>query len=309
MWPCQETYTPAALYIIHYIHSTHDYGISFTSNNVAPMHSYVHFPSSSDTEAYDNAVPPKLGSSNTLSAYSDACWGSQSGSLMADGTLLPLFKFRSMNGGIVLKNGVPIGWLGERQDRTSLSSCKAKICATSTTLKKVVDFCNLSCSVSKAGHTLPDIDAPTVLYNDNDACVKWSYNMTSKAARHIKLRKNSVWEWVQNNTLHVKHVSRKINPADIFTKEMRNCAHFQHLRDSFMSRLSDFVHDSILVVHHASRRSPTTVAPAAACVCTFSGSSGYISALFSSSFFRSPENSAGWHLLHHTHGFAPSDIF
>jgi hypothetical protein len=51
----------AALYILHYIHSTHDYGISFTSNDVAPMHSYVHFSSSSDTEVYDDAVPPKLG--------------------------------------------------------------------------------------------------------------------------------------------------------------------------------------------------------------------------------------------------------
>jgi hypothetical protein len=32
----------AALYALHYIHSTHDYGISFTSEDVAPMHSYVH---------------------------------------------------------------------------------------------------------------------------------------------------------------------------------------------------------------------------------------------------------------------------
>ncbi len=101
-----------------------------------------------------------------------------------------------MNGGIVFKNGGSIGWLGERQDCTSLSSCEAKTHATSATLKKVVTFCNLSCSVSKAGYALPDIDAPTVLYNNNDACVKWSYNMTSKAAWHIELCKNLVWEWI-----------------------------------------------------------------------------------------------------------------
>jgi len=41
----------AALYALHYIHSTHDYGISFTSDSVAPMHSYIHFPPSSDVEA------------------------------------------------------------------------------------------------------------------------------------------------------------------------------------------------------------------------------------------------------------------
>ncbi len=215
-----------ALYVLHYIHSTHDYGISFTSNDVAPMHSYIHFPSSSDTEPYDGAIPLKLGSLNTLSVYSHACWGSQLGSLVADGTLLPLFKFRSMNGGVVFKNGGPIGWLGKCQDCTSLSSCESKIRATSAYSKMVVDFCDLSCSVSKAGHTHPDIDAPTVLYIYNDACIKWSYNMTSKAAQHIKLCKKLVQEWVQNITLHVKHVSREINPADIFAKEMRNGAHF-----------------------------------------------------------------------------------
>ena len=207
-----------ALYVLHYIHSTHDYGISFTSNDTAPMHSYVHFPPSTDAEAYDDAIPPKLGSSNTISAYSDACWGSQLGNSVADGTLLPLFKFRSMNDGIVFKNGGPLGWLGERQERTSLSSCEAEICATNATSKKVVDFRNLSRSVSDAGYVIPDVDAPTIIYNGNEACVRWSYNMTSKAARHIELRENSVREWVQNKTIDIEHVSGKINPADIFTK-------------------------------------------------------------------------------------------
>ena len=41
---------------------------------------------------------------------------------VADGTLLPLFKFRSMSGGIVFRNGGPVGWLSERQKRMSLSS-------------------------------------------------------------------------------------------------------------------------------------------------------------------------------------------
>jgi hypothetical protein len=67
----------AGLYVLHYIHLTHDYGISFTSEDTAPMHSYVHYSPSSDTEAYEDAIPPKLGSSNQLSAYSDACWGLQ----------------------------------------------------------------------------------------------------------------------------------------------------------------------------------------------------------------------------------------
>ena len=114
------------------------------------MHSYVHYPPSSDVEACDDVIPLKLESLNTISAYSNACWGSQLGSSVANGRLLLLFKFRSMNGGIVFKNGGPLGWLGKRQERTSLSSCKAEICATSNISKKVVDFCNLTRSVSES---------------------------------------------------------------------------------------------------------------------------------------------------------------
>jgi hypothetical protein len=49
----------AALHALHYIHSTHDYGISFTSKSVVPMHSYIHYPHSTDVEAYQDATPPK----------------------------------------------------------------------------------------------------------------------------------------------------------------------------------------------------------------------------------------------------------
>jgi hypothetical protein len=77
----------------------------------------------------------------TITAYSDACWGSQIGSTATEGsTLLPLFKFWSMNGGINFKNGGPLGWLGNCQERMTLSSCKAEICAANATSKKVVDF-------------------------------------------------------------------------------------------------------------------------------------------------------------------------
>ena len=218
-----------------------------------------------------------------------------------------------MNGGIVFKNGGPIGWLGDHQDCTSLSSCEAEIQATYATSKKVVNFRNFSWSISDAGYVIPYVDSPTLLYNDNDACVKWSYNMTSKAARHIELGENSIREWVQDKTLQVEHVSGKINPADIFTKEMRDGTHFRRVGDSFMSRLSDFLSDSILAVHHASQRSPTLVTPAAAHVSACGGFLGYFSALGSSSFFRTLENishlcSAGRHLLRQAHGFVPAHI-
>ena len=300
----------AALYALHYIHSTHNYGISFTSDSVSPMHSYIHFPPSTDVEAYTDALPPTPTTSSTLSSYSDACWGSQIGNAVADGTLLPLFKFWSMSGGIVFCTGGPVGWLADHQEQMSLSSCEAEIRATNATSKKVVDFRNICQSMVDSGHDLSDIASPTLLYNDNDACVKWSYNMTSKAARHIELRENSVREWIQSKLLSVKHVSGKINPSDIFTKEMRDGTHFRRLRDSFMSRLSDFVNASLLAVHHARRSAPSPI-PATAHAVLAAGSRSYFSALASSSFCRSLPaishlSSAGRQLLRSLHGFVPS---
>ncbi len=75
--------------------------------------------------------------------------------------------------------------------------------------------------------------------------------MTSKASHHIELQENSIRKWVQNKTLKVIHVAGKLNPADIFSKEMKDGAHFHCLRDSFMICLSDFMNDLYLnsIIH------------------------------------------------------------
>ena len=61
-----------------------------------------------------------------------------------------------------------------------------------------------------------------------------------KNVRHLELRENCTRELVQNGTINVLHVAGKINPSDIFTKEMKDGTHYRRLRDSFMCRLSDF---------------------------------------------------------------------
>ena len=78
----------AALYSLHYIHSTCDYGISFTSKEKRPVHTFVHYPHKSDVEAYgENAVPPQSAEDfERLSTYADACWGSQVGNAVECGT-------------------------------------------------------------------------------------------------------------------------------------------------------------------------------------------------------------------------------
>jgi hypothetical protein len=305
-------YMKSALYVLHYIRSTCEYGISFTSKDMVSMHSYIHFPSSTDVKVYTNPIPPKLLTTHTLLAYSDACWGLQIGNAVAKGTLPPLFKFWSMNGGIIFKNGGPIRWLGECQERMSLSSFEAKIWATNAMLKRVVDLRNLSCSVSENGHTLDGLSSPMVLYNNNDACVKWLHDMTSKTAHHIKLCEDSIWEWVLDKTLNVVHVTGKINLVNNFTKEMKDGAHFRRLRDSFMICLSDFVNDSLLDLHHACQLSPQLTL-AGALVSLASGYTSYIAALASSSLCHTLSNvshlcSAGQHLFWKYHSLVPSGL-
>jgi hypothetical protein len=65
----------AALYASHYIHSTIDYGFTFTLNSQVPLHTFMSFPLSTNTEAYTNALPPLPHQHHCLMTYSDACWG------------------------------------------------------------------------------------------------------------------------------------------------------------------------------------------------------------------------------------------
>ena len=248
----------AALYALHYVHSTHDYGISFTSKDTKPMHTYLHFPDKSDAEAYTDAVPPTSESSHKITTYSDACWGSQIGSAVREGTLLPLFKFRSMSGAIIFRSGGPIIWKSVRQDRTSLSSCEAEIRATNEGSKLTMALRNVITSLAANGYPIYDAEDTTIVYNDNESCVNWSRNMTSKNTRHMEMRDNSIREWVEDKSLSVQHVKGTCNPSDIFTKEMKDGTHFRRLRDSFMCRYSDFLRDSLSSIYQRSQHSVPT---------------------------------------------------
>ncbi len=56
----------AALHALHYKHSTHDYEISFTSDDMGSMHSYIHYLPSINIEAYWDATPPMTVNTSTF---------------------------------------------------------------------------------------------------------------------------------------------------------------------------------------------------------------------------------------------------
>ena len=78
----------------------------------------------------------------------------------------------------------------------------------------------------------------TIIYNDNNACVCWSHNMTTKDLRHIQIRENGIREMVQKNLIEVQHISGKTNLADLFTKEDKDVEHFISIRDVLLQSKS-----------------------------------------------------------------------
>jgi hypothetical protein len=137
--------------------------------------------------------------------------------------------------------------------------------------------------------------------------------MTSKAACHIELCENSVRKYIHDKTLKIVHVEGTLNLANISTKEMQDGTHFCRLRDSFLLRLSDFLHK---LVYGCPSRSATFFLHCSSCC-----GSGY--SLFRRFLFYdgsclflfllkldniSHLSSASHRLLWSLHGFVPSSI-
>ncbi len=156
-----------AFHVLNFIHSTQDYGIHFTSSVTDPVHTFVIFLDLSDIEAYTDAKPPSPSHWSPLTFYSDACWGSQIGSAVCDGTLLLLFKCHSMSGGIVFCQGRPFAWTAVHQERTSLSFCKIEIHAINKVSKLSMGICHLAKDVPTNCHDIIDTAKASPLNNDN----------------------------------------------------------------------------------------------------------------------------------------------
>ena len=235
MAPHQQHYK-AAIHALKYLVSTNEYGISYHSNASDTLQAFNHFPNHHDKEAYTDATPPSPTECHELTGYSDACWGSQIGNTITDGTPLELFKFRSLSGILIVRSGGPIAWKSIPQEQTALSSCEAEIIATNECTKAVEAIKHLALDLG-----MLDGSRCTQVYNDNAACVQWAASCTSKGIKHLNLRENHVRELHQAKRCNVLHIPGQINPSDIFTKEMRDCAHFRRLRDCMMVSKTAFL--------------------------------------------------------------------
>jgi len=215
----QHNATPAhisaAKYVIKYLKGTKQFGITFNSNTDISISSFVHFPINS----------------KEITGITDANWGPQDQSKPIPGKIYPkldIFKSRSISGHLITFHG-PLHWSSKRQKVTARSSAEAEIYATDHCVRDILYLRNIMTDLNLLDETFA---TKTPVYNDNMACVMWSQSKTNKRMRHMQIPENGVRENIK--MLDIKHIEGKINPSDIFTKEDKDIAHFQTLRDTIV---------------------------------------------------------------------------
>jgi hypothetical protein len=204
----------AALHVIKYVAQTKTLGIYFSSYRSSTLESFLHFPTTS-----------------SLVPMADVNWGPQDASTTSTKPLeLPLFASRSMSA-FYIDLFSPLHWLSKRQSVTAGSSAEAEIYTTNECVKFLLELSQILEFLGVKDVFMPGVN---VIYNDNQACVNWSKSTTSKGLRHIQMRENHVRENIAKEFVCIQHIDGKLNLADIFTKEMKDTAHFVALHDLLM---------------------------------------------------------------------------
>ena len=201
----------AAQFALKYLAGTRQLGLLFTTNQHIDAQTFIHFPL------------------NKLTSYTDSNWGPQDASKPPPNTkeTVDLFKTRSISGHIILLHG-PLHWLAKRQKSTAQSTAEAEIYSTNECVKDLLNLQHIIHDLNLHKFLTP---GPTPIFNDNTACVQWCHNKSNRSMRHIQIRENLVREAIQRKRITVTHVAGKSNPADIFTKEMKDSLHFIQLRN------------------------------------------------------------------------------
>ena len=145
-----------------------------------------------------------------------------------------------------MANG-PISWSSKRQKITARSSAEAEIYATDECVKNIQQINNTRCDLK-----LPQTSNTIPIYNDNNACVLWSHNCTSKGLRHIQIRENAVRESIQSNLISLTHIPGNINLSDILTKEDKDSNHFITLRNLLVKEVPTYgQHENFSFISHS----------------------------------------------------------
>jgi hypothetical protein len=86
---------------------------------------------------------------------------------------------------------------------------------------------------------LVDVETPTEIYNDNQGCVDWTKGWANRRIRHMNIREMTCHESQLNGEINVNHITGKLNPSDLLTKEHMTGETFIQLCNLVVSLRSD----------------------------------------------------------------------
>ena len=208
--PSQGHYD-SAKYVLQWLGGTRNFGIRFTQGGdfAKTITSWVNKPKG----ITDSVI------------YTDANWGPQDASSAKPGDSITCDEVRSLLGHIITRMGGPLLWDCVREKKSSRSVCESEICSVDEGCKSGLQVRHISQDLD-----LDEVKKPTPLYNDNRGCCDWSYGVNiSKRLRHFNIREVAVRDDVKAGDISVTHLPGRVNIADLFTKEIRDAAHFREM--------------------------------------------------------------------------------
>ena len=154
-----------------------------------------------------------------LACYADANYGDgrDSGEAADD-------KWKSQGGYLVFLGDCLVSWRSRRHKSRCLSSMESEYMEASEASKEVVYFREL---MREIGY---EMSTPTVLYEDNKACMSFSKNNTNHdRSKHIDIRAYALRDKVREGVIKLKHVDTKHQLADMMTKHQQKATFIKHM--------------------------------------------------------------------------------
>lgn len=124
-------------------------------------------------------------------------------------------KYKSQGGHMIYIDNTLVSWKSKRMNIRTHSSMESEYYEANEAAKSVLWFRRL----------LEELDysqtQPTVIYEDNTACISFSKNNTDHArTKHIDQRAYCLRDWVRAKLITLKHISTDLQIADILTKAL-----------------------------------------------------------------------------------------
>jgi len=163
------------------------------------------------------SLAPKAKENLVLSAYSDATWMDSRETPGVDD------KYKNQYGYCTFVDNCLISWKSKRQKSRAGSSMESEFYAADECAREVVWLRRLLAELG-----MPQ-EGPTVIYEDNKACISYSKNNTNHdRTKHIDNRAYQLRDFVKSGNIKLVHVCTTDQLADMFTKHQLQHTFIRH---------------------------------------------------------------------------------